>query len=329
LFNSIFSNLLSLINFKVNAFSLIVNELLFRFITYNPKFIFIHSIVLFTLYSCHTQTEKYPGFAKNTFGVYFKLNAFGDGTRKISKDDNLKLTLVYKTENDSVFLTTHHQNLTGAVILSGAQVSAAGIFGNSLTTMNEGDSVTFIVEAANLFEYFFQAPLPIFLKENSIVKVEVKLNALLDKNELLTEFKKYSESANLWDVEEQRLIENYITFNKLTANQLPDGMYYIPLQKGIGAQADSGRTISINYKGYFLDGQKFDSTNDSLPFEFVIGEEFQIIWGLQQGIKKMREGEKAKFIIPSYLAFGENGSSTGLVPPYKTVMYEVELIKVK
>ena len=42
----------------------------------------------------------------------------------------------------------------------------------------------------------------------------------------------------------------------------------------------------------------------------------------------MREGEKAKIIIPSQLAFGENGSSTGIVPPYTSVIYEVTMLKV-
>jgi peptidylprolyl isomerase len=41
----------------------------------------------------------------------------------------------------------------------------------------------------------------------------------------------------------------------------------------------------------------------------------------------MNEGEKAKFIIPSQLTYGKKGSSTGIVPPYTTVIYEIELVK--
>jgi FKBP-type peptidyl-prolyl cis-trans isomerase len=40
----------------------------------------------------------------------------------------------------------------------------------------------------------------------------------------------------------------------------------------------------------------------------------------------MNEGAKAKFIIPSHLAYGEDGSSTGIIPPYTTVIYEIELL---
>jgi len=59
-----------------------------------------------------------------------------------------------------------------------------------------------------------------------------------------------------------------------------------------------------------------------------VGDTAQVITGLEIGIKKMREGGKAKIIIPSQLAFGENGSSTGIVPPYTSVIYEVTMLKV-
>lgn len=261
--------------------------------------------------------------------MYYKLNAFGDSKRKVTQVDNMKLSMVYKTETDSVFLNTQNQNLTGKIILSAKEATSMGMLGNGLLDMSEGDSVTFVLEAANVFENFLHTPIPLFLNKKSMIKVEVKLNAVLDKKELRSELEKYDEALAIWDVEEQRLIQQYIKSNSLNALQLSNGMYYIQLAEGRGLQADSGKTVQVNYTGYFLGGHKFDSTKDKLPFEFIIGEEFQVIWGLQQGIKRMKEGEKAKFIIPSYLAFGGRGSSTGIVPPHTTLMYEVELIKVK
>ena len=65
------------------------------------------------------------------------------------------------------------------------------------------------------------------------------------------------------------------------------------------------------------------------PYQFRCGDTAQTIEGLEIALKMMRVGEKAKIIIPSQLAFGNNGSSTGIVPPYTTVVYEVTLLKVK
>ena len=52
-----------------------------------------------------------------------------------------------------------------------------------------------------------------------------------------------------------------------------------------------------------------------------------MIAGLEDAIGRMREGQRALVILPSYLAWGEKGSSTGIIPPFTTVIYEVELLK--
>ena len=62
--------------------------------------------------------------------------------------------------------------------------------------------------------------------------------------------------------------------------------------------------------------------------QFTYGQEGQVIKGLEKAISFMNEGMKAKFIIPSQLAFGEMGSSSGIIPPNATLMYEIELLNI-
>ena len=86
----------------------------------------------------------------------------------------------------------------------------------------------------------------------------------------------------------------------------------------------------IHYEGKFLNGKFFDSSvKRNQPFEFVYGTECQLIQGLYKNIGNMCEGEKDLVIIPSELAFGSNGSSTGLIPPYTSLLFEVEIMKIK
>jgi FKBP-type peptidyl-prolyl cis-trans isomerase len=106
-------------------------------------------------------------------------------------------------------------------------------------------------------------------------------------------------------------------------------MYYIKLQAGKGLSPDSGNVALLNYRGTFLNGRCFDFFYESQPFEWMVGQEDQLIRGLEIGVRRMHEGEKAKFIIPSHLAYGSNGSANGIVPPFTTVIYEVELLKVQ
>ena len=68
---------------------------------------------------------------------------------------------------------------------------------------------------------------------------------------------------------------------------------------------------------------------DAPPFSFVWGEDGQMIPGIINALSHMKAGGKAKIILPSPLAFGANGSSTGIVPPHTPVIYEVELISVE
>jgi FKBP-type peptidyl-prolyl cis-trans isomerase len=91
-----------------------------------------------------------------------------------------------------------------------------------------------------------------------------------------------------------------------------------------------GDTVLIHYEGYFLNGNFFDSTHQrNEPLQFVYGQQWQVIGGLEKAIGKMHEGDKALVIIPSEQAFGADGSVEGIVPPFTPVVFEVELINVK
>ena len=63
-------------------------------------------------------------------------------------------------------------------------------------------------------------------------------------------------------------------------------------------------------------------------FQFVYGQKWQVIPGLEEAIGMMYPGERALFIIPSNLAFGQGGSSTGIVPAFTSVIFEVEIVEV-
>src|SRR6218665_3356792 len=119
--------------------------------------------VFLVLAACWNDS-RYKGYTKTDSGLYYKLLSIGDGKRKPSIGDYLQLRVTYKTMKDSVFLDSYSSNETGMVILPFNHSSFNGSFEEGLTTMNEGDSVSFIVDAGSLFRYFFKAGLPAFLK---------------------------------------------------------------------------------------------------------------------------------------------------------------------
>jgi len=100
------------------------------------------------------------------------------------------------------------------------------------------------------------------------------------------------------------------------------------LNEGQGIAAQNGDHISVHYIGTLEDGTKFDSSIDrGIPFDFVLGAG-QVIKGWDLGVLGMKIGEKRRLIIPSDLAYGENGIP-GAIPPNATLIFEVELLGIK
>jgi len=84
----------------------------------------------------------------------------------------------------------------------------------------------------------------------------------------------------------------------------------------------------IHYKGQLVDGQVFDSSySRKQPIDFTLGVG-QVIAGWDEGIQLLKVGDKARFVIPSNLAYGSQGAG-GVIPPDATLIFDVELIDVK
>ena len=103
------------------------------------------------------------------------------------------------------------------------------------------------------------------------------------------------------------------------------GLKYQILYNGSGEKPISGDLVKVHYKGQLLDQTVFDSSyKRNQPIEFQVGIG-QVISGWDEGILLLNRGDKARFIIPSDLAYGENGAG-GVIPPNATLIFELELI---
>ena len=111
-------------------------------------------------------------------------------------------------------------------------------------------------------------------------------------------------------------------------DETPSGLRYKILQEGTGKNAVKGSNVSVHYKGQLIDGQVFDSSYQrKQPIDFTIGVG-QVIPGWDEGIQLLKVGDKARFVIPSNLAYGSQGAG-GVIPPDATLIFDVELVDVK
>lgn len=106
------------------------------------------------------------------------------------------------------------------------------------------------------------------------------------------------------------------------------GLKYGYAQKGNGVKAEKGKKVTVHYTGFFENGDVFDSSVlRNQPIEFKVGVG-QVIAGWDEGIALLREGDKAKLIIPYALAYGESGRPP-MIPAKSNLIFNVELISVK
>lgn len=98
--------------------------------------------------------------------------------------------------------------------------------------------------------------------------------------------------------EDTRLIEEYIKANNLIATKTPDGIYYVTTTEGSAEKPKITSSVTVTYKGYFLDGIVFDAAEKAT---FPL---YSVIQGWQIGIPKFGKGGKGKLLIPSKYAYG-------------------------
>jgi FKBP-type peptidyl-prolyl cis-trans isomerase len=107
---------------------------------------------------------------------------------------------------------------------------------------------------------------------------------------------------------------------------LPSGLQYRVLKDGTGKQPVKTDSVVVHYKGTLIDGREFDSSyKRGEPAEFGVT---QVIKGWTEALQLMKEGSKWMVYIPWQLAYGAEGRG-GLIGPHETLVFEVELIRVK
>lgn len=109
------------------------------------------------------------------------------------------------------------------------------------------------------------------------------------------------------------------------------GLKYIVVEKSKdpnAVKAEAGKSVSVHYTGFLLDGKIFDSSIErGTPISFGLGQG-QVIKGWDEGISLMHVGDKLRLIIPSNLGYGERGAG-GVIPPNATLLFDVELVGVQ
>lgn len=156
----------------------------------------------------------------------------------------------------------------------------------------------------------------------------VRVGEIAEKFNAIEAFRTFEGSREKREAEAKKAAKE--AMDKIAAgyDETPSGLRYKILQEGNGKPATKGSNVSVHYKGQLVDGQVFDSSYQRKePIDFTIGVG-QVISGWDEGIQLLKVGDKARFVIPSNLAYGSQGAG-GVIPPNATLIFDVELMDVK
>lgn len=139
---------------------------------------------------------------------------------------------------------------------------------------------------------------------------------------------------------DKQLIADYLATRHIKASSTDSGLFYIIDQPAEDTPVDKGKTIKVHYTGRLLDGTIFDTSVEEVakannlynaqrpykPFEFQVGAGC-VIKGWDEGLLLLKKHEKARFFIPSALAYGPNAMGN-LIPANSILLFEVEVVDV-
>ncbi len=282
------------------------------------KRIIIILLLIMLVISCRKKVH-FQGFNVTPSGLEFKLHNIGELDKKVKEGQIVVMEVQIASLENQVIFTT--KNTDSLVIVYYTDEKDAGLM-EAVGMLLEGDSATFVAQSANVASYisYDSVRYPEVLMDIHVLRV-------VDADRWDFE-QRYPELLVDYELEEQQLLYRFL--NRIDPRQVQkiDGMYFITVEKGTGDLPVTGDEVTLHYEGYLLDGSKFDSTKDAgMPFSYTLGEQDQVLMGFDIGVRQMRKGGKAIFILPSQLAFSDYGSSTGIIPPYTTLIYEVEMLE--
>ncbi len=267
--------------------------------------------------STAAHTAKGDGYTKLPSGIDYKIAKHGTGKQKPKISDHLEINLSYSI-GDSVLFDSRKMNGNKPVPFVLAKPRENGDPVEVFPFMTVGDSAV------------IRFPLDSLKKNNRYQAWMDNKGGYLIYNvtleSCLTE-KQMTEQAEKQKGIDDKLLKDYFAKNDIKATKTASGLYYTVEEEGKGEKVKAGEAVNVNYTGMFMDGKKFDSNTDTMfhhvqPFVLEVGKG-RVIKGWDEGLQLLNIGSKAKFFIPSYLAYGSLERSN--IPANSILIFEVEV----
>ena len=278
------------------------------------------------------------GFKKGNGGLLYDIHV-DKGGAKIKEGDFISLNLVAKTDGDSVLMSTYEAGHPIVTLLQKAQANGDIFAGVKL--LAEGDSATIKTNIDSIYKKGTRRP-PF---KGKYIVYEVKIEKVIPKGTLsdtafngrITSYMKAQ--ADVLRKAEPEKVKKYIADSKLAVTTTPSGLNYVITKQGTGDKPAVGDTAEVLYAAKYLNGKVFETNikevaqqnktyNPAMQYKAIripVGVK-GVIPGWDEGLQLLNKGAKATFVIPSKLAYGEQGYQ--IIQPFTPLVFDVELVSI-
>ena len=225
------------------------------------------------------------------------------GHKKAVTGNVIQVLLSYSKMNDSVFWASHDKGYPYTLFLTYNELASGSTYERQLLQAAEGDSINYIVPADSVFKYIFKLPLPFFLHPKDMMKVNVRINSIMDSAQYVVKRKAIKDYIKDMDMQEQVNLARYITEHNIPDSDKHENVFIIRTDAGAGARIEPGSMVSLVYRGRFLERALIRFGIRKQPTTIQI-------WGHRpdgSGPGKRHKNDagrgKAKIIIPSATRF--------------------------
>ena len=273
------------------------------------------------------------GLQRTPKGALYQVFTHNTG-EKIKLNDIVTFQFIQKTDKDSVLFSTY---AAGHPVQ--AQVTEPQNVGDLMEVfplLAVKDSAFVKVPTDSIFKGH-EDQRPAFLPKGAYLSFTLKIERVQSLNDAIAERNATIEKMKVAELADAN---KYIAGHKLVLKTTPSGLKYVITKPSLKRKPLKGDTVLVNYVGRTTDGKLFDTSIESVakeagldqpgrpyePIQVVLGAG-GIIKGWDEGLLLLNEGSKATFVVPSALAY--DGQGQGDIAPYSTLIFDVELVKVK
>lgn len=264
-------------------------------------------------------------FLKTANGIEYKIVKASKSKRTPNVGDVMYMNMSYRTERtDSLLFAS--SDLGEEFRMRLAAPSDKGCIEEALMLLHEGDSAVIKVDAIKFFvKSQGKASIPAFIKKGDRLVFNVRMKKIVSGLDYANANKDmYQKRID----EENSLINRFLINMNYPLKKTDSGLHILTINKGAGKKPSVGSSVKIDYTAAFIDGSVFDSTLErSEPFSFVTGKK-EVIVGLEEAVMNMQVGDHCLVIIPFRLAYGDQKYGN-VIPPFSTLVFEIELLDAK